>query len=166
DEARNYRSCEPALRRGCHAVFEAARRSRGACQAARDPASGTTRSLPAGDWRSYRRCGPVGEIGVRGRILVAVLAIAAAAGTIGFSIVRGELQRQRGAIAEAWSRVESAIQRRADAIPGMLETLRPEEYDSKLFEAARAKLAAAEGAGEKIRANRELSLAVARLLLA
>src|SRR5262249_13733459 len=34
------------------------------------------------------------------------------------------------------------------------------------FEAARAKLAAAEGAGEKIRANRELSLAVARLLLA
>src|SRR5881409_3134779 len=107
---------------------------------------------------------------MRGRtivILVVLLVMGAVAAGSKFAGVKEDLRRQREAIDRQWSRVEGALQRRADVIPGLVEPIKTVgRHASRLpeIEAARNKLAAARGPEEKVRANRELSLALARLL--
>ena len=102
------------------------------------------------------------------KILLLVLAIATVAAGSKFVGVREDLQRQREAIDRQWSRVETALQRRADVIPSVVEPVKTVDRHASLLPeiaVARGRLAAAHGPEEKVRANRELSLALAKLLL-
>lgn len=100
-------------------------------------------------------------------ILLVLIAAAALAGRSKYAGVKEDLARQREAIAAQWSNVEAALERRADAIPHLIEPVKNGVADSVLRElaATRAKLASARGPEEKIRANRELSQVLAKLLL-
>lgn len=100
------------------------------------------------------------------KLLLAVLAIAALAAGVKFSGVRRDLAQQQRQIAEEWTQVEAAMHRRADALPGMLDALEEVRFDRTSVEAVRRSLAAAAGPEAKIRANRELSLVLAKVLLA
>ena len=100
-------------------------------------------------------------------ILLVLIAAAALAGGNKYAGVKEDLARQRETIAAQWSSVEAALERRADAIPHLIEPVKKGLADSVLHElaAARTKLASAPGPEEKIRANRELSLVLAKLVL-
>jgi len=101
-------------------------------------------------------------------ILLLVLVIAGLSAGSKFIGVKEDLQRQRHGIDLQWSRVEAALQRRSDAIPSLIEPLKPVDRQASLLaeiDGARSKLASAHGAEEKVRANRELSLALAKLLV-
>jgi LemA protein len=101
-------------------------------------------------------------------LTLTVVAMGLVAAGIKFVAVKEDLQRQRDAINEQWARVEAALHRRADVIPTMLEPLEKQGRHAAVLpeiNAARGRLAAAHGPEEKVRANRELSLAVARLLM-
>jgi len=99
--------------------------------------------------------------------LAAALAVLGAAVGSKLIGIKRELAAQREEIQQHWARVEAALQHRADAIPHVIALLAAGEHSAAVpeIEAARAKLAQARGPEEKIRANRELSLALARLLL-
>jgi LemA protein len=101
-------------------------------------------------------------------ILLLILVVAALGAGSKFLGVKEDLQRQRQGIDHQWSRVETALQRRSDVIPSLVEPLKPVDRQTSLLaeiDSARGKLAAAHGPGEKVRANRELSLALAKLLV-
>ena len=102
-------------------------------------------------------------------ILVLAAGAAAFAARYEFQSMRDDLARQRNGIAEHWSRVEAALDRRAAAIPTLLEPVGKHSSSNPALlgeiAAARSLLAAAQGPQEKIRANRVLSLSIARLLL-
>lgn len=101
-------------------------------------------------------------------ILAVLLAMGAVAAGSKFVGVKEDLKRQREAIDRQWSRVEAALQRRSDRIPGLVEEVKYTDRRGTVLPeitAARNKLAAARGPEEKVRANRVLSLAIARLLV-
>jgi LemA protein len=101
-------------------------------------------------------------------MLVLACGAVAAAAWNRFAVIREDLERQRDAIAEHWLQVEAALDRRAEAIPLLLEAARKKAPGDTALDgiaAERSRLAAAQGPQEKIRANREISLAIARLLL-
>ena len=102
------------------------------------------------------------------QILVAILLVAAVAAGSKFAGVKEDLRRQREGIDRQWSRVEAALQRRSDVIPSLVEPVKTVDRQASVLpeiDAARGRLAAAHGPEEKVRANRELSLALARLLV-
>jgi len=106
---------------------------------------------------------------MRGKTMAIMLLLIAAAALVGgnkFAGVKEDLARQRETIAAQWSSVEAALERRADVIPHLIEPVKKGIDDGVLRElsATRAKLASAREPEEKIRANRELSVALGKLM--
>jgi LemA protein len=82
---------------------------------------------------------------------------------------RNELVQEREAIKGAWSQVDVVLQRRADLIPNLVETVKGfakhEETAIDSVTAARAALGGAQTPKEKIAANGQLDSALSRLLV-
>src|SRR6266849_5001850 len=83
--------------------------------------------------------------------------------------VRNDLVTQREAINGAWSQVDVVLQRRADLIPNLVETVKGfAKHETEVFTAianARAALIGSKTPAEKIAANDQLSGALSRLLV-
>jgi len=82
---------------------------------------------------------------------------------------RNEMVRKREAVTSAWSQVDIALQRRADLIPNLVETVKGyAAQEVKVFgdiAAARAALIGAKTPADKIAANGQLDGALGRLLV-
>lgn len=89
----------------------------------------------------------------------------------GFSLVgtRNELVTERQSVDAAWSQVDVALQRRADLIPNLVETVKgyakQEQTVFRDIANARAALAGGRNPEEKLAANAQLSGALSRLLV-
>jgi LemA protein len=90
---------------------------------------------------------------------------------IGGSFVshRNEMVRKRETVNAAWSQVDVVLQRRADLIPNLVETVKGfAAHEEKVFgdiAAARAAMMGAKTPQEKIAANGQLDSALSRLLV-
>jgi LemA protein len=82
---------------------------------------------------------------------------------------RNEMVRKKEAVNAAWSQVDVVLQRRADLIPNLVETVKGyASQEQKVFgdiAAARAALIGAKSPQEKIAANGQLDSALGRLLV-
>jgi LemA protein len=82
---------------------------------------------------------------------------------------RNELVTERESVNGAWSQVDVALQRRADLIPNLVETVKGfAKQELAVFQAianARAALGGARTPAEKIAANGQLDSALSRLLV-
>jgi LemA protein len=106
------------------------------------------------------------------KILVIVLAVLLVAGLIfGGKLVgiRNDLVTQREAINGAWAQVDVVLQRRADLIPNLVETVKgfaaQEKAVIQSVADARAALLGARTPPERIQANAQLDSALGRLLV-
>ncbi|MCS6953693.1 MAG: LemA family protein [Bryobacterales bacterium] len=99
---------------------------------------------------------------------IALLAVALIAG-LSMKGIYNELVTQREAITAQWQQVDVAIQRRADLIPNLVETVKgfakQELQVMQAVTSARAALLAARTPRERIAANQELDAAIGRLLV-
>ena len=102
---------------------------------------------------------------------IVLAAIVLGALVIGGSLIgtRNELVTQREAVRGAWSQVDVAIQRRADLIPNLVETVKgfasqEKEVIGKVTE-ARAAMMGARSPQERIAANSQLEGALSRLMV-
>src|ERR1700687_4012632 len=86
-----------------------------------------------------------------------------------FVSVRNELAVQNEAVAAAWAQVDVALQRRADLIPNLVNTVKGFASHEKAVidsvPAARGQLGGARSTQEKIAANSQLDSALSRLLV-
>ena len=86
-----------------------------------------------------------------------------------FVSVRNDLVTQREAVTSQWSDVDVALQRRADLIPNLVNTVKGfAAHETEVFKDiadARARLAGGRTPGEKIQANQQLDTAISRLLV-
>src|SRR5512133_2672021 len=102
-------------------------------------------------------------------IIVLVLVIVGVAAGGKFVSVRNELVEKREAINAQWAQVDVALQRRADLIPNLVETVKGfAKHETEVFTAianARAALVSGRTPQEKIAANDQLSGALSRLLV-
>jgi LemA protein len=100
-------------------------------------------------------------------ILVVVVAVFGAGSK--FVSVRNDLVTQREAVNAAWSQVDVVLQRRADLIPNLVETVKGfAKHETEVFKDiadARAALITGRTPQEKIQANQQLDGALARLLV-
>lgn len=98
-------------------------------------------------------------------IIVVVLLIAAAS----LVSTRNELVAERQSVDAAWAQVDSALQRRADLVPNLVETVKgvakQEQTVYRDIASARAALGGARSPDEKLQANAQLSNALSRLLV-
>ena len=82
---------------------------------------------------------------------------------------RNEMVRKRETVNAAWAQVDVVLQRRADLIPNLVETVKGFAiHEEKVFgdiAAARAAMSGAKTPQEKIAANGQLDSALGRLLL-
>ncbi|MBM3814629.1 MAG: LemA family protein [Acidimicrobiia bacterium] len=106
------------------------------------------------------------------KILLAILAVLLVVGAVfGVKLVstRNDLVTQREGIQKAWADVDVALQRRADLIPNLVETVKGFASQEKQVFAdlanARAALAGARNPRETIQANTMLDGALGRLLV-
>lgn len=101
---------------------------------------------------------------ILGILLVAGLLVGGKAAS-----VNNELVAQREAVTAAWAQVDVALQRRADLIPNLVETVKGFAAQEKTVleevAQARAALLNARTPGEKIAANQGLDTAIGRLLM-
>src|ERR1700722_8916759 len=99
-------------------------------------------------------------------IVIIVLLIVWVGGT--FVGHRNEMVRKREAVNAAWSQVDVVLQRRADLIPNLVETVKGfATHEEKVFgdiAAARAAMMGAKSPQEKIAANGQLDSALNRPL--
>jgi LemA protein len=86
-----------------------------------------------------------------------------------FVSTRNDLVTQREAVTSQWSDVDVALQRRADLIPNLVNTVKAfAQHETEVFKDiadARARLAGGRTPGEKIQANQQLDTAISRLLV-
>ena len=86
-----------------------------------------------------------------------------------FVTVRNELAVQNEAISAAWAQVDVALQRRADLIPNLVNTVKGfAKHEQEVIDSvtsARAALGGARTPQEKIAANSQLDNALSRLLV-
>jgi len=106
------------------------------------------------------------------KIALVVLAVLLLIGVVlGGSLVgaRNELVTERESVNGAWSQVDVALQRRADLIPNLVETVKGfashEQSAIDSVTSARAALGGARTPQEKIAANGQLDSALSRLLV-
>ena len=101
--------------------------------------------------------------------LVVLLVVVAVAFGGAFIRIRNEMVSQREAIKAAWAQVDNVIQRRADLIPNLVNTVKGyAAHEQKVLgdvAAARAQLAGARNPAERIAANTQLDGALSRLLV-
>jgi len=102
-------------------------------------------------------------------VIIGVL-ILIALGTFGWAAgARNTLVTERESVNGAWSQVDVALQRRADLIPNLVETVKgfakQEQAVIKEVTDARAALGGARSPSEKIQANSQLDGALSRLLV-
>jgi LemA protein len=106
---------------------------------------------------------------VIGGVLVGLLLVAALVFGSSFVSLRNTMVVQQEAIKAAWAQVDIVIQRRADLIPNLVETVKGfATQEQEVFgniANARAALAGARTPAETIEANNQLSGALARLLV-
>ena len=103
-----------------------------------------------------------------GLILTLLLIVAV---FLGAAFVRGrnEMVAQKEAIRAAWAQVDNVLQRRADLIPNLVNTVKGyAAHEQKVFDdiaSARAQLAGARTPADRIAANSQLDGALSRLLV-
>jgi LemA protein len=94
-------------------------------------------------------------------IIILILVVVGVAGGGKFVSVRNDLVNKREAINAQWSQVDVVLQRRADLIPNLVETVKAfAKHETEVFTNianARAALAGARNPQEKIAANDQLS---------
>jgi LemA protein len=103
-------------------------------------------------------------------IIVIAVVVLLALGVFGWAMgARNTLVTEREAVNAAWSQVDVAIQRRADLIPNLVETVKgfakQEQTVIKEVTDARAALGGARTPQERIQANSQLDGALSRLLV-
>src|SRR3954471_12908338 len=102
-------------------------------------------------------------------IVVIVLVLAGLAFGGKFVGIRNNLVTEKEAVNAAWSQVDVALQRRADLIPNLVETVKGfAKHETEVFKNiadARAALSGARTPQEKIAANDQVSNALSRLLV-
>jgi LemA protein len=102
-------------------------------------------------------------------IVLVVLVVVGALLFFNLMGMRNELTTEREAINGAWSQVDVALQRRADLIPNLVETVKGfathEEKAIDSVTAARAAMMGAKTPAEKIAANSQLDSALGRLFV-
>ena len=103
--------------------------------------------------------------------IIALVVLVLAAFLIGGSYVgaRNEMVRKNEAVKSAWAQVDVVLQRRADLIPNLVETVKgfaaQEQTVFHDIAAARSALIGAKTPSEKIAANGQLDSALGRLLV-
>lgn len=104
-----------------------------------------------------------------GLVVIGVLVLAAILAFTSLMGTKNSLVTEKAAIDGAWSQVDVALQRRADLIPNLVETVKGfakhEEVVYKEIADARAALGGASTPAEKIAANGKLDSALSRLLV-
>lgn len=102
-------------------------------------------------------------------IVVGILVVAGLAFGSKFVGVRNELSTKREAINAGWSQIDTDLQRRADLIPNLVETVKgyakEETTVVQSVANARAGLLSAQTPQDKINANQKLDGALGRLLV-
>src|ERR1700748_57027 len=101
-------------------------------------------------------------------VIIVLLLIAFLLGSM-YVARRNEMVRKRETVNAAWSQVDVVLQRRADLIPNLVETVKGfAAHEEKVFgdiAAARAAMIGAKTPQEKIAANGQLDSALGRLLV-
>jgi len=104
-----------------------------------------------------------------GTIVVIVVVLALVLGGCGFIGERNKLAMEKEAITGQWSQVDADLQRRADLIPNLVETVKgyakEETTVVQSVANARAALVGARSPQEKIDASNQLTGALGRLLV-
>ncbi len=104
-----------------------------------------------------------------GLIIVGVLLLAGLVFGGKLMGTRNELVQQREAISGSWAEVDTQLQRRADLVPNLVETVKGfAKQEKEVFTNianARAALGGARNPSEKIAANSQLDSALSRLLV-
>ena len=103
-----------------------------------------------------------------GLIVIVVLVLIALVAFGQYVGVRNTLVTKNEAVKAAWSQVDIVLQRRADLIPNLVETVKGiAGQEQKVFgdiAASRSRLLSANGPTDKIAANQQLDGAIGRLL--
>ena len=106
------------------------------------------------------------------KVLVIVLIVLVVAGLVfggKYVGIRNDLVTRKEAVSASWSQVDVALQRRADLIPNLVETVKGyAKHEQGVMDAvanARAALLGAKTPQEKISANAQLDGALGRLLV-
>src|SRR5947209_2531393 len=104
-----------------------------------------------------------------GTIVLVLVGLAVLLGGCQFVQTRNKLATEREAINGEWSQVDADLQRRADLIPNLVETVKGyAKEETQIFEAlanARAAMIGARSPAEKIEANNQVTGALGRLLV-
>jgi LemA protein len=104
-----------------------------------------------------------------GTIIAIVVGLALVLGGCEFVQTRNKLATEHEAVTAEWSQVDADLQRRADLIPNLVETVKGyAKEETTVFEAlanARAAMMGAKTPQEKIDANSQISSALGRLLV-
>jgi LemA protein len=104
-----------------------------------------------------------------GSIIAIVLVLALLLGGCQFVQSRNKLASEREAINAEWSQVDADLQRRADLIPNLVETVKGyAKEETSVFEAlanARAAMSGARTPQEKIDASNQVGSALSRLMV-
>src|SRR5215831_13163355 len=105
----------------------------------------------------------------KGLIVVIILALIALFVFGQYIGVRNTLVTKNESVKAAWSQVDVALQRRADLIPNLVETVKGfAKHETEVYKSiadARAALISGRTPQEKIQANQQLDGALARLLV-